>query len=461
MDNPSTLFTKLWNAHRINRYSDGDDLIAIDRLLLHERTGGVALQSLINKGHKVFDSTRVFAIMDHIVSFTAGRRNNEARSPGGDKFIRITRSLARKLDINLIDTNSRDQGIVHVAGPELGIAATGLTLVCPDSHTCSLGALGALAWGVGSSETEHVLATSSIRVRKPKQMLVRLSGEISNECSAKDIALHIISEYGAKGGQNFAIEYSGEVVDAMSVEERLTLCNMAAEFGAFTAVIAPDSKTLGYVAGKPFSPSEESFAQLLRLQTDEGAEFDKIIEVNVDRVQPQISWGISPQDSISIDGFVPTDASPQALRYMCLTAGQPIKFLPIQGAFIGSCTNGRLSDLQSAANVLKGREIARGVQAVCVPGSQKVKREAEALGIDKVMKTAGFQWGEPGCAMCFYAGGATFPPNARVVSSTNRNFEGRQGPNVRTHLASPAVVASSAIAGSICSTKDIMNTENL
>ena len=450
-----TLFSKLWNAHRITEYDDGDDLIAIDRLLLHERTGGVALQSLINKGYSLFDPTRVFAIMDHIVSFARGRGKNDARSPNGDSFIRMTRSLAEKLDINLIDTNSREQGIVHVTTPEHGIATPGLSLVCPDSHTCSLGALGALAWGIGSSEAEVVLATSAIRVRKPKQMHVRLSGKLNAECSVKDIALYVIAEYGAKGGQNFAVEYSGDVVDAISIEERLTLCNMAAEFAAFTAIIAPDQKTIEYIADKPFSPSKESLVKLSELRTDKDAVFDRTIDVNVDKVQPHISWGTSPEQSVPVDGVVPDNASERVLEYMNLEVGQQLKSLQIQGVFIGSCTNGRLSDLQSAAKILRNRKVASGVKAVCVPGSQKVKRDAEAMGIDKVFKSAGFEWGEPGCAMCFYAGGDTFSPNSRVVSSTNRNFEGRQGPNVRTHLASPAVVASSAIAGKICSPADI------
>ncbi len=454
-DTPSTLFSKLWDAHRITKYDDGDDLIAIDRLLLHERTGGVALQSLINKGYSVFDPTRVFAIMDHIVSFAPGRRENEARSPDGDSFIRVTRSLARKLDINLIDTNSREQGIVHVVSPEQGIATPGLSLVCPDSHTCSIGALGTLAWGIGSSETEHVLATSAIRVRKPKQMLVRLSGKPREECSVKDIALFVIAKYRAYGGHNFAIEYSGNVVNEMSIDERLTLCNMAAEFAAFTAIIAPDHKTMAYIADKPFSPSGEHLDRLSNLRTDKNATFDQIIDVNVNGVRPHVTWGTSPEQSMSVDGVIPDDASQQALNYMNLKAGQPIRSLQIQGAFIGSCTNGRLSDLKSAAKVLRNRKVANGIKAVCVPGSQKVKRDAEALGIDKVFKTAGFEWGEPGCAMCFYAGGETFPPNSRVVSSTNRNFEGRQGPNVRTHLASPAVVAASAIAGKICTPEDV------
>lgn len=451
----STLFTKLWNAHRIAKYSDKDDLIAIDRLLLHERTGGAALQSLTDKGHAVFDPNRVFAIMDHIVSFVPGRGDNDARSPGGDTFIRQTRSLAKSLNINLIDTNYNEQGIVHVVSPEQGIAVPGLSIVCPDSHTCSLGALGVLAWGIGSSDAEHVLVTSSIRVRKPKQMLIRLSGRLREGCNAKDVALYLIAKYGAKGGQDFAVEYAGETIDAFSVEERLTLCNMSAEFASFTSIIAPDEKTVEFINGKPFSPPEESFAELLSLRSDENVEYDRTIDVDVKHIFPHVSWGTSPEDAIPIDAPIPDSANLRALEYMDVKVGQSLKSLSIGGAFIGSCTNGRLSDLQSAAKVLEHRTVAKGVMAVCVPGSQKVKREAESVGIDRIFKTAGFVWGEPGCAMCFYAGGDTFEPNTRVISSTNRNFEGRQGPKVRTHLASPAIVASSAVAGKICTPEDL------
>nr|WP_070958665.1 3-isopropylmalate dehydratase large subunit [Hyphomonas sp. Mor2] len=454
---PQTLFDKLWAQHRVCEAGDGYDLIAIDRLLLHERTGGVALKSLRESGHPVRDPSRVFAIMDHIVSFRAGRGRDEARSPGGEAFITETRHMAKAAGIHLIDTDDPNQGIVHVVAPEQGIALPGLSLVCPDSHTCSLGALGALAWGIGSSEAEHAMATGVLRVQKPKQMRVRIDGALPLGSSAKDIALHLISRHGAGGGQRCAIEFCGAAVEALDVEGRLTLCNLAVEFAAFSAVIAPDRKVLDYVAGRPFAPDIEStsFKQWLHLRSDHAARFDHEIVLNASEIQPQMSWGTSPEESGPLGAAIPGDARPQALDYMGVQSGQALTGLEIGGAFIGSCTNGRLSDLKAAASVLIGRRVADGVRAVCVPGSQHVRAKAEALGLDQVFKQAGFEWGEPGCAMCFYAGGETFAPGTRVVSSTNRNFEGRQGPGVRTHLTSPAIVAACAVAGKICAPADL------
>lgn len=454
---PLTLFDKLWNRHRVCDAGDGYDLIAIDRMLLHERTGGVALKSLQANGYEVRDPSRVFAIMDHIVSFRAGRGRDEARSPGGEAFITETRAMANAAGIHLIDTDNPGQGIVHVVAPEQGIVLPGLSLVCPDSHTCSLGALGALAWGIGSSEAEHAMATGVLRVQKPEQMRVRIDGELPAGCTAKDIALYLIARHGAGGGRRCAIEFCGSTVDALSIEARLTLCNMAVEFAAFCAVIAPDEKVLDYVADRTFAPpaSAELTAMWKALATDDDAPFAFEIEIDAADIRPQISWGTSPEESGPLNVQVPADARAQALDYMGLQAGQSLLGMEIGGAFIGSCTNGRLSDLQAAAEVLAGRQVAAGVRAVCVPGSQAVRRQAEALGIDQVFKQAGFEWGEPGCAMCFYAGGETFAPGTRVVSSTNRNFEGRQGPGVRTHLTSPAIVAACAVAGEICAPSDL------
>ena len=452
-----TLFDKLWQAHRVCGSEGGADLLAIDRLLLHERTGGVALKSLAENGYSVRDPSRVIAIMDHIVSFKAGRGRNDARSPGGAAFITETRQMANAAGIHLIDTDSHDQGIVHVTAPEKGIVLPGFSIVCPDSHTCSLGALGALAWGIGSSEAEHVMATGVLRATKPPQMRVRVEGVLPEGCSAKDIALYMISTHGASGGQRSAIEFYGSTVEQLSIEGRLTLCNMAVEFAAFSALIAPDEKTLDYVRERvdPNMDIDSAMAHWQTLNTDTDATFDHEIIIDATQITPQISWGTSPEQSCAVNQRVPSDASSQALSYMGLEPSQAISGLAIEGAFIGSCTNGRLSDLKAAARILQGRRVAPGVRAVCVPGSQSVRREAEALGIDKVFMAAGFEWGEPGCAMCFYAGGETFPPRARVVSSTNRNFEGRQGPGVRTHITNPAVVAASAVAGSICAPSDL------
>lgn len=449
----ATLFDKLWNMHRIADAGDGYDLLAVDRLLLHERTGGVALKSLGQQQLQVAYPSRCFTFMDHIVSSRSGRGRNEARSPGGEAFILETRQLSADAGIEIIDTDSPDQGIVHVSAPELGIALPGFTVMCPDSHTCSLGALGALAWGIGSSEAEHILATGTIRAQKPRQMRVHVSGVLAPGVTAKDLALFLIAQHGAKGGRRCAIEFCGSAIENMDVEGRLTLCNLAVEFAAFTAVIAPDEKTIDFVRGRRFAPTSQLRKDAERhwreLASDTGAVFDEEIGLNADAVTPQISWGTSPEETISLGEPVPLSANARALDYMGLASGQILEGLSIEGAFIGSCTNGRLSDLELAAAQLRGKKVAPGVRAVCVPGSQSVKRQAEQLGLDQIFQDAGFEWGEPGCAMCFYAGGETFEPGARVVSSTNRNFEGRQGPGVRTHLSNPAVVAASAIAGRI------------
>lgn len=463
MTTPQTLLDKLWARHRIGDGGDGADLIAIDRVCLHERTGSVALKSLKEAGHEVQSPERVFSIMDHIVSFRSGRGDDESRSPGGDVFITETRKMALEAGINLIDTNDPRQGIVHVIAPELGIAIPGVSMICPDSHTCSLGALGALAWGVGSSESEHAMATGCLRVTKPPQMRVTVRGRLRPGVTAKDLALHIIAAHGVAGGRRCAIEYAGDAISALSIEERLTLCNLAVEFSAFTALIAPDRTVFDYVSGRPYAPSADEAGQAAAdwrdLATDDGAAFDFEIEIDANDVSPMVSWGTSPEHAVPIGGIVPASVEPNVLEYTGLRPGQPVAGLSIQGAFIGSCTNGRLSDLRSAAEVLKGRHIADGVRAVCVPGSHSVRAAAEAEGLDVIFKQAGFEWGAPGCAMCFYAGGETFAPGERVISSTNRNFEGRQGPGVRTHLASPATVAASAVAGQITSADELLGKD--
>lgn len=454
-----TLFDKLWDAHCVLTQDDGVSLIAIDRVFLHERTGSVALESIINAGYSPRNPKAVFATMDHIVSNRPNRHQDDARTPGGDVFITATREAAKKTGINLIDVLDKDQGIVHVISPELGIAQPGLTLVCPDSHTCSQGALGALAWGIGSTDAEHAIVTGTMRVKKPPQMKITINGALDDGVTAKDLALHIIAKFGASGAKRCAVEYSGEAIENMSIEERLTLCNMAVEFAAFTAIIAPDETTRDYLEGRRYSPSGQDWdaatSYWSSLNTEEGAVFDYDYVVNAEDVRPTVTWGTSPAEATQIDGDVPEDANPKALNYMGVNTKDKLSELNIGGAFIGSCTNSRISDLRSAAKLLEGRKVAEGVTAICVPGSMTVRREAEAEGLDEIFKAAGFEWGSAGCAFCFYAGGETFPPGTRVISSTNRNFEGRQGPGVRTHLASPIVVAASAIAGRICDPKDI------
>lgn len=450
-----TVFDKLWDLHRIKSLENGEDLIAIDRVFLHERTGSVALMSLLDAGRKPRNPKNVFCTMDHIVSTKSDRGENSSRTPDGGVFITATRAAAKATGINLIDVLDPNQGIVHVISPELGIAQPGLTLVCPDSHTCSQGALGALAWGIGSTDAEHAIVTGALRVKKPLQMRIGIQGLLSPGVTAKDMALHIIQTLGASGAKRCAVEYTGEAVQALSIEERLTLCNMAVEFSAFTAIIAPDDKTADYLKGRRFAPDDPNWNAALghwqTLTSDEAALYDFDITFNAKDIVPTVTWGTSPAQAAAITGTVParSKTSAKALDYMGLKGGEIVSDLTIQGAFIGSCTNARISDIRAAAAILKNRKVADGVTAICVPGSMSVRREAEAEGLDEIFKQAGFTWGAAGCAFCFYAGGETFPPESRVISSTNRNFEGRQGPGVRTHLASPAVVAASAVAGKI------------
>lgn len=448
-----TLFDKLWASHAIKNLESGEALIAIDRVFLHERTGSIALKSIMESGRKPRAPKSVFCTMDHIVSIEAGRKMNEARMPGGDVFITATRDAAIATGINLIDVLDTNQGIVHVISPELGIAQPGLTLVCPDSHTCSQGALGTLAWGIGSTDAEHAIVTGTLRMRKPPQMRIRINGDLKVGVTAKDVALHLIGKYSASGARRCAVEYAGSAVENMSIEERLTLCNMAVEFGAFTAVIAPDATTYSYLQGRKFSPPGAAWQAALEswqeLMSETDAQFDYDYDIKADDIQTTVTWGTSPEHAIPINGRIPMTTNNRALEYMDVAIGDKISELEIKGAFIGSCTNSRISDLRAAAKILDGQKIADGVRAICVPGSMAIRRQAESEGLDNIFKSAGFKWGTAGCAFCFYAGGETFAPGMRVISSTNRNFEGRQGPGVRTHLASPAVVAASAIAGKI------------
>jgi 3-isopropylmalate/(R)-2-methylmalate dehydratase large subunit len=455
---PQSLFEKLWRQHLIAELPGGVGLLAIDRVFLHERTGSIALKSLHETGRTVRDPARVFCTMDHIVDTLPGR-GDDTRMPGGKAFITETRSAALAAGIRLFDVQDPDQGIVHVISPELGIALPGATIVCPDSHTCTQGALGAFAWGIGSTEAEHALATGTLRVQKPKSMRVSFAGVLGAGVSSKDLSLALIARHGSVGGNGFAVEFAGPAVRALDMEARLTLCNMATEFSAVTGFIAVDEVTIDYLRGRRYAPQAGAFdaaANAWRdLQSDAGARFDVEIEIDVTELAPMVTWGTSPQHAVPVTASIPDEADSgttsqsyrRALEYMGLTAGTALLDLPIDAAFIGSCTNSRVSDLRRAAAVLRGRKVAPGVRAICVPGSMTVKRQAEAEGLDKVFRQAGFEWRESGCSMCFFSGGESFGNRERVVSSTNRNFESRQGPETRTHIASPETVAASAIAG--------------
>lgn len=446
-----TLFDKLFDAHKVLDLGGGSALVAIDRVMLHERTGASALNSLAAAGRSIVNPAHVFAVMDHIVDTFPGR-GDTTRMPGGTAFITETRAAAHKAGITVFDVTDRDQGITHVISPELGIVLPGLTLVAPDSHTCTQGAVGALAWGIGSSEAEHAMATGTLRVQRPRTMRITVDGKLRAGVTAKDLALHIIAAHGAAGGVGHAVEYAGEAIRALPMEARFTLCNMATEFGAFAALIAPDDEVFRYLKGRRHAPADwdTAVSAWCQLQSDPDAMFDRTIAIDGAEVRPMVSWGTSPAQSLPIDGKVPGDESGARARdYMGLSPGQPLLGLPIDAAFIGSCTNSRLSDLERAAVIVKGRHVAPGVKAIIVPGSMGVKRAAEAQGLDRIFTEAGFEWRESGCSMCFFAGGESFGAGERVISSTNRNFESRQGPGTRTHIASPETVAASAIAGCI------------
>ena len=449
----ATLFDKLWDSHCIETDDDGSSLLYVDRVVMHERTGAVALDSLARRRRSVRRPEHAFCVVDHVVDTLPGR-SDDTRVPGGRDFIVALRHGAASLGLRMFDVDDDDQGICHLVSAEQGIALPGLSLVCPDSHTCTLGALGALAFGIGTSELEHALATSTLRAMRPATMRVSIAGQLRGQATAKDLALTLISTQGAGGGRGTAIEFQGEGIDAMDVEQRMTLCNMAAEFGAATAVVAPDEAVFGHVAAAPLAPKESPLPYWRALRSDPGACFDRDIGLDAARVSPQVTWGTSPEQCVGVGDPIPPPkdaAARQALDYMGLESGTPLASKPIDAAFIGSCTNARISDLRAAAQVLKGRRVASGLTAICVPGSKRVKRLAEAEGLDRVFEAAGFEWREPGCSMCFFAGGESFGTGERVITTTNRNFEGRQGPGVRSHLASPAVVAASAILGRIAS----------
>ncbi len=451
------MLSKIWDQHRIADLTGDAALIAIDRIFLHERTGAAALGSMKAAGREVTDPARTFCVMDHIVDTRPGR-SDQTLMPGGQAFITETRSAAREAGITLFDVSDPDQGIVHVISPELGIVLPGATLIAPDSHTCTQGAFGALAWGIGSSEAEHAMATGTLRVARPKTMRVTFSGAVAPGVTPKDMILALIARHGAGGGRGHVVEFAGEAVSSLDMEGRMTLCNMATEFAAMTGIIAADQATFEYLEGRRYAPRggewEMALAHWRELASDPGSIFDVEIEIEAAGIEPMVSWGTSPEQSVGIGDTVPPDAGERPLAYMGLEPGQPIRGLAIDAAFIGSCTNSRLSDLRRAAALLKGRHVAPGVTALCVPGSTSVKRAAEAEGIDKLFVDAGFQWRESGCSMCFYAGGESFAPGSRVISSTNRNFEGRQGPNIRTHIASPETVVASAIAGRIADPRE-------
>lgn len=461
-----TLYDKLWDAHLVARLFGGVDLLYVDRHLVYEVTSPQAFEGLRRRGLQVRRPNLTLAVTDHNVPTTARRGSDGRPLAIADKAsaeqVAALRANCEEFGITCFDMASPRQGIVHVVGPEQGFTLPGTTIVCGDSHTPAHGALGALAFGIGTSQVEEVLATQTLSMRKALAMEVYVDGHLSAGVTAKDLALAIIGRIGASGAAGHVIEYRGPAISSLSIEARLTLCNMAVEAGATSSLIAPDETTFSYLAGKPLAPVAEMWESALRywrtLRTDTGARFDRSIAIDASTVPPMVTWGISPDQVAAIDGSVPDprslpsgaerEAALRALDYMGLVPGQRLDEIPIQNVFIGSCANGRIEDLRAAADVLQGRRIASTVsQALAVAGSSAVKRQAEAEGLDRIFIAAGFEWREAGCSMCLGMNPDKVPPGERCAATSNRNFIGRQGPGSRTHLLSPAMAAAAAVAG--------------
>ncbi len=457
-----TLFEKIWDLHVVEHLDKDSDLLHVDRCYGHDLSGTMAYRMMKKQGYQPLHPELAVSIPDHTLASCPGR--GEDSSPVSRAYMPSFRKLSEELGIPMFDLDDTRQGVVHVVGPETGLSLPGMTVICGDSHTCTHGAMGAMAWGVGTSELYHGLATQTIAVRRPKGMRICLEGAMNPTVEAMDIILYLISRFGAGFGTGYAIEYAGSTVLAMEMEERMTICNLTVELGSEYAVIAPDEKTFSYLEGREFTPKGLLFDQLKshagELLTDADAVFDQEITVDVSLVKPQISWGVSPEQTIGVQEHIPQkpekgkeDAYQKALAYMELAPGDKLTGLLIQRVFIGSCSNGRLSNLKRVAEIVEGGHVAEGVEAWIVPGSAKVKSQAEELGLHKIFRDAGFLWGEPGCSLCGGCNGEQVKPGDRCVSTTNRNFIGRQGPGARTHLASPSTAALAAIAGRIQDTE--------
>jgi 3-isopropylmalate/(R)-2-methylmalate dehydratase large subunit len=464
---PRTLFEKIWDSHLVTRRADGRDLIYIDRHVLHELHAPHAFEQLAKQERPVRRPDLTFSMQDHTVATRPGR--NDATNPSGEAFIRAMREGSRKNGIRLFDIDDPEQGISHVVAPELGMVLPGATHAVPDSHASTVGGLGALAFGCGTSELAHILATQVMAFKRPKRMRIRLDGALAAHVTAKDVALRIIAEIGVAGARGHVVEYAGSAVRAMPIEQRMTLCNLNIEMGGRSGFVAPDEATFGWIAGRPYAPKgamwDRALEQWRMLASDDEATFDTEHGLDCSTLEPQVSWGTDPSQVVGISGRVPDPAGAgdgrrsaieSALACMGLQPGTPLAGLPVNRVFIGSCTNSRLPDLEVAADIVRGRRVAPGVVAMVVPGSSSVKREAEACGLDRVFRDAGFFWGESGCSMCAGGNGDRGEPGERCVSTTNRNFENRQGPKVRTHLASPATAAATALAGHIADVRRIM-----
>jgi len=474
---PQTLYEKIWASHVVERRDDGTCLIYIDRHLVHEVTSPQAFEGLRVAGRRVRRPDLTLAVPDHNLPTTA--RVDAAgvplpiADPESAQQLDALRRNTTEFGIDYIDATAVQQGIVHVVGPELGFTLPGSTLVCGDSHTSAHGALGALAFGIGTSEVEHVLATQTLLLSQSKTMEVRVDGTLGFGVSPKDVILAIVGRLGAAGGTGHVIEYTGDVIRAMSIEGRLTVANMSIEAGARAGLVAPDETTFAYIKGRPMAPSGEAWERALAwwrtLPSDAAASYDKTVVLQASDIAPGLTWGTSPEDVVPITGHVPdpmsfADPAKQAaarksLEYMGLTPGTAMQDVAIQHVFIGSCTNSRIEDLRAAAAIANGRRVADGVRALVVPGSGLVKRQAEAEGLDRIFTGAGFEWREPGCSMCLAMNPDKVPPGERCASTSNRNFVGRQGPGARTHLVSPAMAAAAAVTGRLSDVRDLMGHE--
>jgi len=453
-----TLFRKIWDAHVVAHDEGAPALLYVDLHLVHEVTSPQAFESLRANGRPVRRPDLTVATMDHNVPTLDG----PVTDPLAKQQLDALRTNCDEFGVRLFATGSGREGIVHVIGPELGLTQPGMTIVCGDSHTSTHGAFGALAFGIGTSEVEHVLATQTLPQYLPQTMEVRFEGALPFGLSAKDMVLAAIGQLGVSGGRGHVIEYTGEAVRALSMEGRMTICNMSIEAGARAGMIAPDETTFAYLEGRPCAPS--SFEQFAGLRTDEGATFDETVVVDVSALKPQVTWGTNPGMVAAIDGVVPDpadfdaeqrDAVERALRYMDLAPGTPLVDVRIDKVFIGSCTNARIEDLRSAAQVVAGRRVADGVQAIVVPGSAQIKRQAEDEGLREVFESAGFEWRRAGCSMCLGMNPDILSPGERCASTSNRNFEGRQGAGGRTHLLSPAMAAAAAVHGHFADVREL------
>ena len=468
MSGPRTLFDKIWDAHVVEQLPDGTCLLYIDRHLVHEVTSPQAFEGLRAAGRPVRRPDATIAVADHNIP-TSDRRRGIAEPESRLQVETLERNVAA-FGVPYFPVLDERQGIVHIIGPEQGISLPGMTIVCGDSHTSTHGALGALAFGIGTSEVEHVLATQTLLQKRAKNMRIEVTGRTPAGVTAKDIILAIIGEIGTAGGTGHVIEFTGDAIRALDMAGRMTVCNMAIEAGARAGLVAPDETTFDWIKGRPYAPAGADFAAAVSywrsLASDPGAVYDKVVRLDAAAIAPMGTWGTSPERVAPITGAVPDpEAEPdpakraeitRMLAYMGLQPGQKLADIPIDVVFIGSCTNGRIEDIRAAAAIARGRRVARGVRALVVPGSGLVKKQAEAEGLDRILVEAGFEWREPGCSMCLGMNEDKLTPGQRAASTSNRNFEGRQGPGGRTHLVSPAMAAAAAIAGRLADTREFL-----